>query len=85
MKRKNWFVAAIIFVAVMVLAAVLYPALSERYSANGISKDTENTATAQAKDFTVYDSEMNEVRLSDYFWKTDGYQFLGFLVQSVQI
>lgn len=69
MKRKNWFVAAIIFIAVMVLAAVLYPALSERYSANGISGNTEDTATAQAEDFTVYDSEMNEVRLSDYFGK----------------
>ena len=32
MKNKVWIIIAVAFVAIMILAAVLYPKLSEKYS-----------------------------------------------------
>lgn len=67
MKNKVWIIIAVAFVSIMILAAVLYPKLSDKYSADSKSDSTDSGAIVQADDFTVYDSEMNEVKLSDYF------------------
>ena len=69
MKNKVWIIIAVIFIAIMILAAALYSQLTEKYSAGGTPGNTESGALVQADDFTVYDSEMNEVKLSDYFGK----------------
>lgn len=69
MKNKTWFIVAFVFVAVMVLAVVLYPKLTEKYSADSTSDNTNSGAAVQADDFTVYDSHMSEVKLSDNFGK----------------
>jgi len=69
MKNKIWLMIACVFAAVMVSAAVLYPKLSEKYSADNTSNNTISDAVIQADDFTVYDSQMNEVKLSDCFGK----------------
>ena len=69
MKNKVWLIVACVFAAVMVLAAVLYPKLSEKYSMDSTSDNKISDAVIQADDFTVYDSQMNEVKLSDYFGK----------------
>ena len=82
MKNKVWLIVACVFAAVMVLAAVLYPKLSEKYSIDSTSDNKISDAVIQADDFTVYDSQMNEVKLSDYFG-TDSHKLLGVLVRSV--
>lgn len=69
MKNKTWLIVALVFAAVMLLAAVLYPKLTEKYSAGSTPDDTNSDTVIQADDFTVYDSEMNGVNLSDYFGK----------------
>ena len=69
MKHKTWLIAAFVFIAIMILAAALYPKLAEKYSADSIPDETNLGAAVQAEDFTVYDSEMSEVKLSDYFGK----------------
>lgn len=69
MKNKTWFIVAFVFVAVMVLAVVLYPKLTEKYSADNTPGNTNSGAVVQVDDFTVYDSEMSKVKLSDYFGK----------------
>lgn len=69
MKNKVGLIVACVFAAVMVLAAVLYPKLSEKYSIDSTSDNKISDAVIQADDFTVYDSQMNEVKLSDYFGK----------------
>ena len=77
MKNKVWIIIAVVFVAIMIMAAALYPKLSEKYFANETSdnsaeekpNNTPSEAVVQADDFTVYDSEMNEVKLSDNFGK----------------
>ncbi|MCD8174420.1 MAG: TlpA family protein disulfide reductase [Phascolarctobacterium sp.] len=69
MKNKVWMIIAVAFIAIMLLATALYPALSEKYSADSAPDNTESDTLVQADDFTVYDSEMNEVKLSDYFGK----------------
>lgn len=69
MKNKTWVIIAVVFVAVMVLAVALYPTLSERYSPESFSENTKENEVVLTKDFTVCDSEMNEVRLSDFFGK----------------
>ncbi len=69
MKNKVWLIVACIFAAVMVLAAVLYPKLSEKYSIDNTSDNKISDTVIQADDFTVYDSQMNKVKLSDYFGK----------------
>jgi|GEM_PF-4034056 len=71
MKNKVWIIIAVAFVAIMILAAVLYPKLSEKYSSGGDSEPSNETSEnlVEAYDFTVYDSEMNAVKLSEYFGK----------------
>ncbi len=68
MKNKLWIILSLMLVVVIVGAVVIYPKLSENYS----SFPTENSSESEkdvAPDFTVYDSEMNEVNLSDFFGK----------------
>lgn len=69
MKNKTWFIVAVVFVAIMISAAMLYPKLTEKYSDNSTSDYTKSGTVVQADDFTVYDSQMNRVNLSDYFGK----------------
>lgn len=69
MKNKVWVIIAVIFAVIMISAAVLYPRLSEKYSADTKQDSTVSEDAAKADDFTVYDSEMNEVKLSDSFGK----------------
>lgn len=73
MKNKVWIIIAAAFAAIMILAAVLYPKLAEKYSdagtPAGTPDGTDSAAVVQAEDFTVYDSDMNEVKLSDSFGK----------------
>lgn len=69
MKKKIWIIIAIAFIAIMILAAVLYPKLSEKYSADSRQNGTASETVTQADNFTVYDSELNKVRLSDNFGK----------------
>ncbi len=82
MKNKIWIIIAVAFIAVMVLAAILYPKLAEHFAMNNDAQtppmynvtdlDKEATDKAPAKqteDFTVYDSDMNEVKLSEHFGK----------------
>lgn len=73
MKNKVWIIIAVVFIAIMILAAVLYPKLTEKYSAdnttNNATKNTNSGTVVQADDFNIYDSEMNKVKLSDYFGK----------------
>lgn len=69
MKNKVWFIITVAFAAIMILAVVLYPKLAEKYSADSTINDTNSGTVIQADDFTVYDLEMNEVKLSDYFGK----------------
>ena len=69
MKNKVWIIIVVAFVAIMILAAVLYPKLSEKYSTDEKQNNASSENVVQADDFTVYDSEMNKVKLSDYFGK----------------
>ena len=69
MKNKVWIIVAIVFAVVMILAAVLYPKLSQKYSDDNVPEKTNSVTVKQADDFTVYDANMNEVRLSDHFGK----------------
>lgn len=63
----------------MLLAVVFYPKLSEKYSADNTPSNTNSETVVQVDDFTVYDSEMNKVKLSDYLWQTDYHNLLGSL------
>lgn len=81
MKNKSLLITSLVFVALMVFAYTLYPKLSEQYIANagGTPFDTDISDTADpletkaptpavlADDFTVYDEDMNKVKLSDFF------------------
>lgn len=69
MKNKVWIITAIVFTVIMFSAAVLYPKLSEKYSSGNIPENEDSGDMILTDDFSVYDSEMNEVRLSDYFGK----------------
>lgn len=69
MKNKVWIIIAVALVAMIILVAVLYPKLSEKNAADSKPDNTDSGAIVQAADFTVYDSEMNKVKLSDYFGK----------------
>ncbi|MFR6065454.1 MAG: TlpA family protein disulfide reductase [Eubacterium sp.] len=85
----KYILAAVALVALIVLAKVSYDYLTERYSADELLKETttaqqsaeDDTTEAQtqtAPDFTVLNSELEEVSLSDYkgkpvvvnFWAT---------------
>lgn len=68
--KKKLFVLAVVFVVLMAGAAVLYNSLSENAESNiAESKEKGETSAngdeSMAPDFVVYDSEGNEVRLSD--------------------
>lgn len=71
MKKKVWILIAVAFAAIMILAAVLYPKLAETYNAPEPANSSAPTASDDAvqvvDDFTVYDAEMNAVKLSDSF------------------
>lgn len=69
MKNKVLIIIAIAFAAIMILTAVLYPKLSEKYSSDSKPNGKASETVAQADDFTVYDSELNKVSLSNYFGK----------------
>lgn len=69
MKNKTWIIIAVVFVAIMILALMLYPKLSDNYYTDEEPNKGSSENIIQAEDFTVYDSEMNEVKLSDYFGK----------------
>ena len=44
MKNKVWIIIAVAFVAIMILAAVLYSKLSEKYSSGGDSEPSNETS-----------------------------------------
>lgn len=69
MKNKVWIIIAAVFVAVMAAAAALYPKLAEKYSGDGAPEGTVSPGAVQAVDFTVYDQEMKEIKLSDKLGK----------------
>lgn len=71
MRNKAWIVTAIIFVAIMILAVALYPELAKKYTDTDLPSEgsTASGEVVMADDFTVYDGEMNEVKLSQYFGK----------------
>ncbi len=69
MKNKVWIILAAVFVGILVLAAVLYPKLSEKYAASNTPGSANSGEALQAEDFTVYNTNMEEVKLSDYFGK----------------
>ena len=84
-KKKNLALAgiAVLLVAVLAVAAVLYQKFSGEYAGENLGSTEE--AQLAAPDFTVLDSEGNEVQLSDYVgkpivlnfwatWCTDGVQ-----------
>ena len=68
-KKKNLALAgiAVLLVAVLVAAAVLYQKFSAEYAGENLGSTEE--AQLAAPDFTVLDSEGNEVQLSDYVGK----------------
>lgn len=68
MKNKIWIVLAVALTAVIAAAAILYPKLSDKYSPETtIAEPKSSSDIIQTDDFTVYDSDMNKVKLSDYF------------------
>lgn len=68
-KKKNLALAgiAVLLVAVLAVAAVLYQKFSGEYAGENLGSTEE--AQLAAPDFTVLDSEGNEVQLSDYVGK----------------
>ncbi len=83
MKNKSLIIIGALLVAVMVLAVALYPTLSERASEVLETTTTEETKKPDSSyrkytDVTVYDKDLNEVKLSDFegkpviinFWAT---------------
>lgn len=68
-KKKNLALAgiAVLLVAVLAVAAVLYQKFSGEYAGENLGSTEE--AQLVAPDFTVLDSEGNEVQLSDYVGK----------------
>ena len=82
-KNLTWIVLAVLLVALIGGAAVLYDRLGEDYQMDMLATEAppveaevpEQTAeatqtqTETAPDFTVLDAEGNEVKLSDYFGK----------------
>lgn len=76
-KKISFIVLAIVFIAVIAAAALLYPKLSENYTeqttaptAQNSSNETQPSSEAEkATDFTVTDMDGNTVALSDFFGK----------------
>lgn len=69
MKNKMLIITAVVFVAVMVSAVLIYPKLAQRYSSDETQDNAGTNALNSADDFTVYDFDMNKVKLSDSFGK----------------
>ncbi|MBR3767857.1 MAG: TlpA family protein disulfide reductase [Clostridia bacterium] len=74
MKNKSLIIIAIIFVAVIALAAIIYPSLSEKATeALETTTNAQNSeATAQypaAQDIKIFDAESNEIKLSEFYGK----------------
>ncbi len=85
MKNKSLIAAAVIFVLLLVSSVLIYPSLSEKAKeeistdkGNGSFSDitvgndstpADNSNFDSITDFTVYDAQGNQVKLSDYFGK----------------
>lgn len=84
MKEKfKWIILAVVFIAIIAGAAILYPKLEKIYKPEAMEEPTteqgeqENNSYA-APDFTILDQEGKEVKLSDFkgrpivlnFWAT---------------
>ena len=73
MKNKtNLIILALALVVFLVGASVLYKTLTESIDANQLATEATQETEAplsQAPDFTVYDIDGNEVKLSDFFGK----------------
>lgn len=77
MKNKTLLITLIVFLAVLGVAAVLYPKLSESMQPQQLATMPPATTEPQetqpepvaAPDFTVLDGEGNEVKVSDYLGK----------------
>ena len=82
-KNLTWIVLAVLLVALIGGAAVLYDRLGEHYQMDMLAteappveaevpeqtREATQAQTETAPDFTVLDAEGNEVKLSDYFGK----------------
>lgn len=76
MKKKKWIIIFFSLVAILAISGVAYNRLSVAYAQKNTerqeaTKEESVNATVQTKadDFTVYDENKNEVRLSDYIGK----------------
>lgn len=77
MKNKNLILSIVGFIVFLGVVYVAYNGLTKEYKENGTSISGEVQKTI-APDFTVYDEDMNPVKLSDYegtpvvlnFWAT---------------
>ena len=78
MKKYLWIILAVVFIAVLAGAYVLYTRLAEQNPAQQVQQtqgqtDEEDTSeepqTVAAPDFTVTDADGNEVKLSDFAGK----------------
>ncbi|MEG1427850.1 MAG: redoxin domain-containing protein, partial [Oscillospiraceae bacterium] len=79
MKKRTVILLSILLVALIFAATIGYNALMKNYKADTlVGQGTDPTAQSgenstpektPAADFTVYDQEGNEVKLSDYFGK----------------
>ena len=70
--KKTLIILALVLVALIAGAAVLYDSLGDTVAAEQLATQaTEETEAPvmQAPDFTVYDIDGNEVKLSDFFGK----------------
>ena len=75
--KKTLFILALVFVLLIGGASILYRQLGQsltpkQFTAQESSQTQEqgtDDSKTQAPDFTVYDAEGNEVRLSDFFGK----------------
>ncbi len=73
----KWLVIALLLIVLIIGAAVLYTKLSDGYDIGGITEETDGkyetggtdsgeSEKMMAPDFTVYDADGEEVKLSDY-------------------
>lgn len=73
MNQKKKLIITVAALALLLLAAgVIYTALSSRYAPEALPESTpaaSGTEKMAAPDFTVYDADGNEKKLSDYFGK----------------
>lgn len=73
MKKSNmWIIGAVVAVALFVGVYFLYDYLSENYSPDNLIENTTSGETQGylADDFTVFDLDGNEVKLSDFAGKS---------------